>query len=180
MYNLVMKYIVDTDNLNDKLISKFKVGDKLYLYGKVYTARDQAHRRLYEILNSKKELPICLKNKVIYYTGPTPKRKNSVIGACGPTTSSRMDLYTPALVDAGLKMLVGKGRRSKEVIRKLKRKKGVYVIAPAGCGAYLSTKILKSKAIAFKDLGAEAIFELEIKDFPVIVCIDSRGNYLYK
>ena len=175
-----MNYILDINNLNPTLISKLKVGDMLYLNGKVYTARDQVHLRLYKALKSKKKLPICLKNRVIYYTGPTPKKKDSVIGSCGPTTSSRMDFYTPILVNAGVKMFIGKGRRSKEVIQSLKRKKSIYVIAPAGCGAYLSTRILKSKAIAYKDLGAEAIFELEVKNFPVIVCIDSGGNYLYK
>ncbi len=175
-----MKYIVDTNNLNAELIKKLKVGDMLYLNGKVYTARDQVHLKLYKAIKSKKKLPINLKNKVVYYTGPTPKKKKMAIGSCGPTTSSRMDLYTPALIETGLKMLIGKGRRSKEVIESLKKRKGVYLIAPAGCGAYLSTKVVKAKPVAYKELGAEAIFKLEVENFPVIVCIDSRGNYLYK
>ncbi len=180
MYNLIMKYIVNTNNLNTELIKKLKVGDMVYLNGKVYTARDQAHLKLYKAIKSKKKLPISLKNEVVYYTGPTPKKKKTAIGSCGPTTSSRMDLYTPALIEAGLKMLIGKGKRSKEVIESLKKNKGIYLIAPAGCGAYLSTKVVKAKPVVYKELGAEAIFELEVKSFPVIVCIDSRGNYLYK
>jgi fumarate hydratase subunit beta len=175
-----MNYIIDTNHLNSKLIKKLKVGDRLYLHGRIYTARDQVHHRLHQSLKTKKRLPICLKDKVIYYTGPTPKIKKMVIGSCGPTTSSRMDGYTPALVNEGVKILIGKGGRSKEVIESLKKNKGIYAIAPAGCGAYLSTKVLKSKPIAYKELGAEAIYELEVKNFPVIVCIDSKGNYLYK
>ncbi|MBM3253191.1 MAG: TRZ/ATZ family protein [Candidatus Omnitrophica bacterium] len=156
-----------------------KTGELLFLSGKVYTARDMAHKRLKSAIRNGKKLPLPLKDQTIYYTGPTPAPKEKVIGSCGPTTSSRMDDFTPSLLKAGLKGMIGKGSRSKEVIAAIKRYKAVYFLALAGCGALLSKYIKKARVIAYKDLGTEAIYELELKAFPVIVGIDSRGRSVY-
>lgn len=173
------KIIINTP-IDKKVIENLKVKDFVFISGTLFTARDQAHLRLVELIKKKKPLPFNLKDQIIYYTGPTPKKNNLVIGSCGPTTSSRMDKFTPAILKAGVKVLIGKGRRSDEVKEALKKEKGVYLIAPAGCGAYLSLKVKKAKRIAFSFLGPEAIYRLEVKDFPAIVCIDSRGNSLYR
>jgi fumarate hydratase subunit beta len=174
-----MKYRINTTEPDNKLIMKVKAGDMLYLSGEIYTARDQAHLRLYKAIKAGAKLPLELKNKVIYYCGPTAKKKNTVIGSCGPTTSSRMDLYTPALLSKGIKMLIGKGKRNDEVRKAIKKYNALYLIAPAGCGAYISTKVVNAQAVAYKELKAEAIRKLEIEDFPAIVCIDAKGRYLY-
>lgn len=163
--------LLETQSLN--------AGDYVYITGKIYSARDAAHKRMFETLEQGKELPISLTNNIIYYLGPSPAREGNVIGSAGPTTSSRMDKYTPALLDLGLKGMIGKGKRSGEVIESMKKNKAVYFAAVGGAGALLSKKIKKSTVIAYDDLGTEAIRELEVEDFPVIVVIDARGNNLY-
>jgi len=162
--------------IDEQTIRQLKAGEEVLLSGKVYTARDQAHKRLVELLKKKKRLPVDLRGKAIYYCGPTKKRPGKVIGSCGPTTSSRMDAFTPTLLEAGLRMMIGKGNRSKEVIRSIKRHKAVYFLTIGGAGAYLSKRVKKTRTIAFKDLGPEAIYELEVKDFPAIVWVDSKGK----
>ncbi len=163
----------------DKEIEGLRAGDEVLLDGYVYTARDQTHLRLVKDLARGKS-PINLKGQVIYYAGPTPTPKGKVIDSCGPTTSSRMDDFTPALLKAGLKGMIGKGRRSEEVRQAIKKYKAVYFLTIAGAGAYLSKKIVEAKPIAYKDLGAEAIYRLRVKNFPAIVGIDSKGNSVYK
>lgn len=165
--------------LTNKVISKLKVGDEVLLSGTIYTARDQVHKRLVELLKKRKRLPINLKDTTIYYCGPTKARPGKPIGSCGPTTSSRMDLFTPQLLKAGLKGMIGKGCRSKEVLAAINRYKAIYFISIGGAGAYLSKKVKRAKAAAFKDLGPEAIYRLEVKDFPVIVAIDSQGRGIF-
>lgn len=161
--------------LTNEAIKSLKAGDEVLLNGYVYTARDQTHLRLLKALAEKK-MPIDLKGQVIYYAGPTPTCPGKVIGSCGPTTSSRMDLFTPQLLEAGLKGMMGKGSRSEEVRRSIKKNKAVYFITIAGAGAYLSKKVVEAKPVLYKDLGAEAIYRLKLKDFPAIVGIDSSGK----
>lgn len=161
-------------------IQNLKAGDYIYLSGIVYTARDAAHKRIYEAILENKELPISLADSTIYYLGPTPAKEGQVIGSAGPTTSSRMDKYTPTLLNKGLKGMIGKGKRSKEVIEAIKKNKAVYMAAVGGAGALLSKCIISSKVIAYDDLGTEAIRELEVENFPVIVVIDSEGTNLYE
>lgn len=163
-----------------KELGEIKTGDEILLSGTIYTARDQAHRRLVEAIKSGKKLPFDLKGAVIYYCGPTKTPKGKVIGSCGPTTSSRMDVFTPALLKAGLKAMIGKGRRSQEVITAVKKYKAIYFLTYAGCGALLASQVKKSKLVAYKDLGPEGIFALEVKDFPLIVGIDCKGGNIYK
>jgi len=165
--------------MNNRQIKKLKVLDEIRLSGVIYTARDQAHKRLVEAINSGKKPPIDLKGAIIYYCGPTATPKGKVIGSCGPTTSSRMDKFTPALLKAGIRGMIGKGRRSKEVIAGIKKYKAVYLLAYAGCGALINKYIKKAEVVAYKDLGPEAIFRLEVKDFPLIVAIDSLGRSIY-
>ena len=150
------------------------------LTGVIYTARDQAHKRLMEEIISGKKLPIDLKDQIIYYCGPTKTPKGKVIGSCGPTTSARMDEFTPALLQAGMKGMIGKGRRSGEVAVAIKKNKAVYFLTYGGCGALLSKCVKKARPAAYQDLGPEAIYELEVEDFPLIVGIDARGNDIYK
>ena len=161
--------------LTDEVIKSLKAGDEVSLNGYVYTARDQAHFRLVKALAEKK-MPIDLRGQVIYYAGPTPTCPGKVIGSCGPTTSGRMDFFTPHLLKAGLKGMIGKGARSEDVRRAIKKHKAVYFITIAGAGAYLSKKVVGAKPVLYKDLGAEAIYKLKLKDFPAIVGIDSRGK----
>jgi fumarate hydratase subunit beta len=157
-----------------------KAGDYIYLTGTIYTARDAAHKRMKETLDKKENLPFDIKGNVIYYMGPSPAREGRPIGSAGPTTASRMDRYTPQLLDLGLGAMIGKGKRSKEVIDAIIRNQSVYFAAVGGAGALLSKCIVSFKVIAYEDLGTEAIRCLEIKDFPVIVVIDSEGNNLYE
>ncbi|MBE5994995.1 MAG: Fe-S-containing hydro-lyase [Paenibacillaceae bacterium] len=159
---------------------KLKAGDYVYLTGTIYTARDAAHKRMKETLDKKENLPFDIKGNVIYYMGPSPAREGRPIGSAGPTTASRMDRYTPQLLDLGLGAMIGKGKRSKEVIDAIIRNQSVYFAAVGGAGALLSKCIVSSNVIAYEDLGTEAIRCLEIKDFPVIVVIDSEGNNLYE
>jgi len=160
-------------------MKNLKVGDELFLTGTIYTARDQAHKRLVEALGKNKKLPVDLRGEIIYYCGPTKTPKGKIIGACGPTTSSRMDEFTPVLLRAGLLGMIGKGRRSKEVAAAIKKYKGAYFLTYAGCGALLAKYVLSSRAVAYKDLGPEAIYELKVKDFPLIVAIDAKGGNIY-
>jgi fumarate hydratase subunit beta len=161
-------------------IQKLRAGDRVLLNGIIYTARDQAHKRLTEAITKQKKLPLDLKNRIIYYCGPAKTPKGKIIGSCGPTTSSRMDEFTPALLKAGLRGMIGKGGRSKEVVAAIKKYKAVYFVTYAGCGALLSKFVKKAKPIAYKDLGPEAIFELQVKEFPLIVAIDTRGKDIYR
>ncbi|MFH1678320.1 MAG: FumA C-terminus/TtdB family hydratase beta subunit [Candidatus Omnitrophota bacterium] len=163
-----------------KKIENLKAGENFFFTGAVYTARDQAHKRLAEAISKGRKLPIDLKGQIIYYCGPTKTPRGKTIGSCGPTTSSRMDEFTPTLLKAGLKGIIGKGNRSKEVIAAIKKYKAVYFLTYAGCGALLSKYIKKVTPIAYKDLGPEKILKLEVKDFPLIVGIDVRGNDIYK
>lgn len=155
-------------------------GDYVYISGTIYSARDAAHKRMYEAMEEGKDIPLELKDNVIYYLGPTPAAPGQVIGSAGPTTASRMDKYTPRLLDNGLNGMIGKGKRSKEVIDAIVRNKAVYFAAVGGAGALLSKCIKKSEIIAYDDLGTEAIRKMEVEDFPVIVVIDSEGNNLYE
>ena len=161
-------------------VLELKAGDYVYLTGTIYTARDAAHKRMYEALQQKFCLPFDIVNNVIYYMGPSPARDGRPIGSAGPTTSSRMDKYTPLLLDLGLRGMIGKGKRSQEVKEAIIRNKAVYFAAVGGAGALLSRSIVSSEVIAYDDLGTEAIRKLEIKDFPVIVVVDSQGNDLYE
>ena len=155
-------------------------GDYVYISGTIYSARDAAHKRMYEAMEEGRDIPIDLNDNVIYYLGPTPAREGQVIGSAGPTTASRMDKYTPRLLDNGLNGMIGKGKRSKEVIEAIIRNKAVYFAAVGGAGALLSKCIKKSEVIAYDDLGTEAIRRMEVENFPVIVVIDSQGNNLYE
>jgi fumarate hydratase subunit beta len=157
-----------------------RAGDYVYLTGTIYVARDAAHKRMSEALAAGEPLPFDVKGQVIYYMGPTPAREGQVIGSAGPTTASRMDKYTPALLDLGLLGMIGKGKRSQAVKDAIVRNGAVYFAAVGGAGALLSKSILSSEVIAYDDLGTEAIRKLAVKDFPVIVVIDSEGNDLYE
>ncbi len=168
-----------TTPLDATTIAGLKAGEEVMLTGVIYTARDQAHMRMAAALKARRALPVSLKGQIIYYCGPTPAPKGKVIGSCGPTTSGRMDDFTPALVRSGLKGMIGKGRRSEEVRKSIKRCGAVYFLAPAGAGAYLSAKVKTCRTVAFKDLGPEAIYRLEVKDFPLVVGIDARGRDVY-
>lgn len=159
---------------------KIAGGDYVYLSGILYTARDAAHKRMQEALQENGELPFDLENNVIYYMGPSPAREGRPIGSAGPTTASRMDKYTPALLDLGLRGMIGKGKRSAAVIEATIRNRAVYFAAVGGAGALLSRSVISSETIAYDDLGTEAIRRLEVRDFPVIVVIDSEGNNLYE
>lgn len=171
------KYI--TAPISDKVVEELSVGDYVYITGTIYTARDAAHKRLYESLIQGNEIPFELENNIIYYLGPSPAREGQVIGSAGPTTSSRMDKYTPLLLEKGLKGMIGKGKRSEEVIESMNKNNAVYFAAIGGAGALLSKCIKKAEVIAYDDLGTEAIRKLEVEKFPVIVVIDNKKNNLY-
>ena len=166
--------------IDEDVVKTLEAGDFVYISGTIYTARDAAHKRMYESMQDHKEIPIDLKNNIIYYLGPTPAREGQVIGSAGPTTSSRMDKYTPLMLKNGLKGMIGKGKRSEEVIKAMQKEGAVYFAAIGGAGALLSKCITKAEVIAYDDLGTEAIRKLEVKDLPVIVVIDSKGNNLYE
>lgn len=165
---------------NKETVSQLKSGDYVYITGTIYTARDAAHKRMYEALKQGSELPFQIKDQVIYYMGPSPAREGRPIGSAGPTTASRMDKYTPELLDFGLRGMIGKGKRTSEVRDAIVRNGAVYFAAVGGAGALLSKSIISSEVIAYDDLGTEAIRKLQVKDFPVIVVIDSEGNNLYE
>ncbi len=159
---------------------KLKAGDFVYISGTIYSARDAAHKRMYESLQKGEALPFELKNNVIYYLGPSPAREGRVIGSAGPTTAGRMDKYTPLLLDQGLIGMIGKGKRTEAVKEAMVRNGAVYFAAIGGAGALLSKCITASEVIAYDDLGTEAIRKMEVKDFPVIVVMDAEGNCLYQ
>lgn len=169
-----------TTPVKQENISRLRVGNLVYITGTIYTARDAAHKKVIDLIKKGKKPPFPLSGQIIYYTGPTPARPGKVIGACGPTTSYRMDPYTPLLLSKGIKITIGKGPRSERVIDALKRHKAVYLAALGGAGALISKCILKAEVIAFKELGPEAIYRLNVKDFPAIVVNDVRGKDLYK
>jgi fumarate hydratase subunit beta len=166
--------------LNPEETAGLRAGDYVYLTGTIYTARDAAHKRMYEALQKGETLPMEMKGNVIYYMGPSPAREGRPIGSAGPTTASRMDKYAPALLDMGLMGMIGKGKRSEEVKEAIVRNGAVYFAAVGGAGALLSRSIVESEVIAYDDLGTEAIRKLKVENFPVIVVIDSVGNNLYE
>lgn len=160
--------------------STLQAGDYVYLTGTIYTARDAAHKRMDEALDKGEELPLSIQDQIIYYMGPSPAREGRPIGSAGPTTASRMDKYTPRLLDLGLGAMIGKGKRSQAVLDAIVRNGCVYFAAVGGAGAILSKCIRKSEVIAYDDLGTEAIRRLDVEDFPVIVVVDSQGRNLYE
>ena len=165
---------------DEGIVKQLKSGDYVYITGTIYTARDAAHKRMYEALKQGSELPFQIKDQVIYYMGPSPAREGRPIGSAGPTTASRMDKYTPELLDLGLRGMIGKGKRTSEVRDAIVHNGAVYFAAVGGAGALLSKSIISSEVIAYDDLGTEAVRKLQVKDFPVIVVIDSDGNNLYE
>lgn len=168
-----------TTPLTKEKIQELKAGDSVYITGTLYTARDAAHKRMSEALSAGKDLPFDIKEQIIYYMGPSPAREGRPIGSAGPTTSSRMDKYTPKLLDLGLSGMIGKGKRSEAVKESVIKNGAVYFAAIGGAGALLSKCITESEVIAYDDLGTEAIRKLTVRDFPVIVVMDSKGNSLY-
>lgn len=162
-----------------EIAKELKAGDYVYLTGEMYVARDAAHKRLMELIESGQDLPIDLENSTIYYMGPSPAREGRPIGSAGPTTASRMDKYAPTLLDLGLKAMIGKGKRTPEVLEAIKRNNAVYFAAIGGAGALLSKCIVESEIVCYEDLGAEAIRKIKVVDFPVIVVGDCHGNNLY-
>ena len=166
--------------LTREIVSTLKAGDSCTITGTIYTARDAAHKRLCELVAQGKELPMEIKDAIIYFVGPTPAKPGQAIGSAGPTTSYRMDAYSPTLISIGQTGMIGKGKRNEEVIAAMKEHGAVYFGAIGGCGALLSKCIKKAEIVAYEDLGAEAIRKLEVEDFPVVVIIDSEGNNLYE
>lgn len=166
--------------LDKESIQKLRAGEEVLFSGVFYTARDQAHKRLVELLGKKKEVPFKLKGEIIYYSGPSATPKGKVIGSCGPTTASRMDSFVDPLLREGLLGMVGKGSRSKRVKDLIRKHRAIYFLAPAGCGALLAESVIKKRKVCFADLGPEAVFELRVRDFPLIVGIDSRGDSIYQ
>ena len=169
-----------TSPLSREAARSLKAGDSCLISGVIYTARDAAHKRLCELVAEGKELPLDVKDAIIYFVGPTPAKEGQAIGSAGPTTSYRMDAYSPTLIEQGLTGMIGKGKRGPEVVAAMKEHGAVYFGAIGGCGALLSKCIKKAEIVAYEDLGAEAIRRLEVEDFPAIVIIDSEGNNLYE
>ena len=169
-----------TTPLTREAVRNLKAGDSCLISGVIYTARDAAHKRLCELVEAGKPLPMDVADSIIYFVGPTPAKPGQAIGSAGPTTSYRMDAYSPTLIRQGLTGMIGKGKRGPEVVAAMKENGAVYFGAIGGCGALLSKCIKKAEVIAYEDLGAEAIRRLEVEDFPAIVIIDSEGNNLYE
>jgi len=165
--------------LTDQDVEKLEIGDRVLLTGVVYTARDAAHKRLSDLIEAGRELPVDIRGQVIYYVGPAPARPGKPIGSAGPTTSYRMDAYAPKLMELGLKGMIGKGNRGAKVIGAMGKFNAVYFGAPGGAGALLARSIRKAETVAYEDLGPEAIQRLEVDDFPVVVINDTKGNDLY-
>jgi len=165
--------------LSDEDVEKLKTGDRVLISGIIYTGRDAAHKRLFDLLREGKNLPFDIKGQIIYYVGPTPAKPGQVFGSAGPTTSYRMDAYSPLLIEKGLKGMIGKGMRSDTVKEAMKKHKAVYFAATGGAGALLAKRVRKAEIVAYEDLGPEAIRRLEVEDLPVIVVNDVRGNDLY-
>ena len=166
--------------LSKQTVSALKAGDCVLISGTILTARDCAHKRIFELLDGEKELPFEIKDSVIFYAGPCPAKPDTVSGSCGPTTSSRMNTYAPRLLDLGLGAIIGKGEMSKDVRDAIKRNNSVYFAAIGGAGALYASCISRSKCIAFDDLLSEAVYELEVEDFPAIVAYDSFGGSIYR
>lgn len=166
--------------LTEDMVRDLKAGDMVYLSGVIYTGRDAAHKKMVESLKKGENLPFNPENAVIYYTGPSPSKPGEVIGSCGPTTSYRMDDYSPLLLEKGLRGMIGKGMRDEQVIKAMKSYTGVYFGAMGGCAALLASCVKSSELIAYPELGPEAIRRLEVEDLPVIVIIDHEGNNLYE
>ncbi len=169
-----------TTPLSDKDLEKLKIGDKVLLSGVIYTGRDAAHKRLFDLIQEGKQLPIDLKGQIIYFVGPSPAKPGQAIGSAGPTTSYRMDAFSPKLIELGLKGMIGKGNRAPAVIEAMKKYKAVYFGATGGAGALIAKSIKKAEVIAYEDLGPEAIRKLEVENFPVVVINDIKGNDLYE
>ena len=166
--------------MSPETVAGLRAGDKLILTGTIYAARDAAHKRFIETLDCGEKLPIDLSTTVIYYMGPSPTRPGEVIGSCGPTTSARMDKYTPRLLAEGLRVMMGKGDRSPQVVEAIKKHGAVYLITIGGAGALLSLKVKSSEVVAYPELGAEAVLKMEVENFPAVVAVDSQGNDLCK
>ena len=164
----------------EEKVLELQIGDVVYLSGEMYVARDAAHKRMIEALHRKEPLPIEIQDACIYYMGPSPAREGRVIGSAGPTTATRMDKYTPELLDLGLRAMIGKGRRSKEVMDSIVKNHAVYLAATGGAGALLSKSIKASEIVCYEDLGAEAIRRIRVETFPAIVVVDSSGKCLYQ
>ena len=177
-FSIIMKTI--TTPLDKQQIHQLEVGDEVLLSGTIYTARDQAHVRLVEALTAGKRLPVDLKGQIIYYCGPTKTAPGRSIGSCGPTTSRRMDEFTPYLLKSGLKAMIGKGDCSRDVVDAIRKYKAVYFLTYAGCGALMSKYVKSARIAAFPDLGPESIYKLKVVNFPLIVAIDSSGKNIYK
>jgi fumarate hydratase subunit beta len=175
-----METLKITSPIDEKLIASLKTGTKVLISGTIYTARDAAHLKMIQALDKGEELPFDIKGQTIYYMGPSPARPGQVIGSAGPTTSSRMDGYTPQLLSKGLRAIIGKGNRSPEVIQALKKYNAVYFVTFGGAGALKSKCIKKAEVIAYPELAAEAVMRLEIEDLPAIVANDIYGNDLYE
>ena len=165
--------------LRDEEVEELKRGDRVLISGVVYTGRDAAHKRLIDLLKAGKDLPFDIRGQIIYYVGPAPAKPGQILGSAGPTTSYRMDAYSPALIEKGLKGMIGKGMRSEAVKEAMKKYKAVYFAATGGAGALLAKRVKKVEIVAYEDLGPEAIRRLEVEDLPVIVVNDVRGNDLY-
>ncbi|MFO8059630.1 MAG: Fe-S-containing hydro-lyase [Bacillota bacterium] len=165
--------------LTDEVLQSLKAGDKVLIDGVIYTGRDSAHGRLVETMERGEELPVDFTGQIIYYVGPCPAKPGDPIGSAGPTTSGRMDAYTPAMLEVGLKGMIGKGNRSGEVVEAIKKYGAVYLLAMGGAGALLAKCVRKAEVVAYEELGPEAIYRLEVEDFPVVVGIDTEGNDIY-
>ena len=165
--------------LSDEDVKRLKIGDRILINGVIYTGRDAAHKRLFDLLKGGKDLPFDIKGQIIYYVGPTPAKPGQALGSAGPTTSYRMDAYSPSLIERGLKGMIGKGMRSEAVKEAMKKYKAVYFAATGGAGALLAKRVKKAEVVAYEDLGPEAIRRLEVEDLPVIVVNDVSGNDLY-
>jgi fumarate hydratase subunit beta len=179
MGEIIMEKKITTPLTAEK-VKELKAGDSVLITGTIYTARDAAHKRLIELLDKGEELPIEVKDEIVYYVGPTPAKPGQAIGSAGPTTSYRMDSYSPKLLELGLRGMIGKGLRGPEVIESIKKNTGVYFGAIGGAAALIGKSVIKSEIVAYEDLGAEAIRKLEVINFPVVVVIDCEGNNLYE
>ncbi len=175
-----MNYYIITPPLTDEVVMKLKAGDSCKITGTIYSARDAAHKRLVDAINKKEELPFDLKGAIVYYVGPCPAKPGYPIGPCGPTTSERMDPYTPTLLEYGMKGMIGKGNRSPEVREALKKYRAVYFAAIGGVAALIAKRVKRYEVIAYEDLGPEAISKLEVEEFPCIVVNDIYGGDLYE
>ena len=169
-----------TTPLTEEKVVDLKAGDTVLISGVIYTARDAAHKRLVELLDKGEKLPVDLKDQIIYYVGPTPAKPGMALGSAGPTTSYRMDAYSPRLLDIGLRGMIGKGLRGTEVVESMKKNKAVYFAAIGGAAALIGKSVKKAELVAYEDLGSEAIRRLEVEDLPVVVVIDCKGNNLYE